>query len=113
MIVNINARSVVNKSTELEAFIIEHRPDIVTITETWLSPDVPSSDIFPPGYTVMRKDRSSRGGGVAILIRENIYVTPMPEIVDAEALWCKIMIDKSPLFLGTMYRPPNTSHDTC
>nr|XP_054917733.1 uncharacterized protein LOC129380525 [Dermacentor andersoni] len=111
VIVNINARSVVNESTEFEAFIIEHRPDILTITETWLSPDVSSSDIFPPGYTVMRKDRSSRGGGVAILIRENIYVTPMPEMVDAEALWCKIMTDLSSLFLGTMYRPPDTFYD--
>lgn len=54
VIVNINARSVVNKTAELEAFILEHQLHILTITETWLSPDISSSNIFQQGYTVMR-----------------------------------------------------------
>lgn len=109
--INVNARSVVNKTVELEAFLLEHSPDIVTISETWLSCDVCSSHTFPPGYVVLRKDRCTRGGGVAILVRDNVPVTPMPDVDGIEALWCKVTIGKFSIYVGTMYRPPGAGSD--
>lgn len=53
----------------------------------------------------------SRGGGVAILIKENFYVTLTPQVIGAEALWCKIATGKSYLYLGTVYLPPNACND--
>jgi hypothetical protein len=42
-------------------------PDLVFITETWLSPDSPDC-IFPEQYETFRKDKNSHGGGVAGLV---------------------------------------------
>lgn len=111
VIVNINARSLANKVSDLEAFLFEHDPYVITVTETWLCSDIPNSTIFPPGYTILRKDRGSRGGGVAILVKNHILATPLPDVSGAEALWCKIKLSHSPLYVGTMYRPPNSSID--
>lgn len=112
MILNINARSLVNKVTDLEAILFEHDPHITTITETWLSSGIANPTIFPPGYTILRKDRGSRGGGVAILVKNHILTTPLPDVSGAEALWCKIKLNRSSIYVGTMYRPPNSSIDS-
>lgn len=101
-----------NKTEELEAFLLEHSPHVVTITETWLSSRIPSSDVFPPGYIVLRKDRCSRGGGVAILVRDDIPTMPMPDVEGIEALWCKISVGRFVFFVGVMYRPPNADCST-
>lgn len=59
----INARSIVNKISELALYINQFSPDIVCITESWLRPDVSSSEVTPRGYTAYRTDRSLGRGG--------------------------------------------------
>ncbi|XP_049514281.1 uncharacterized protein LOC119432614 [Dermacentor silvarum] len=76
-IINVNARSVLNKTHSLEALVIDHEPDIAVITETWLHKNIPDSEITPPGYTLVRRDRDGRGGGVALLVKRNIVFSPL------------------------------------
>lgn len=64
-IININARSILNKATMVEYVVLEHKPDVVVITETWLHKDILDSKVMPPNYTIVRKDGAGRGGGVA------------------------------------------------
>ena len=49
------------------------QPDIVIGTESWLTPEVNNSEIFPAGYNILRKDRvmgdKKSGGGVFLLVR--------------------------------------------
>ena len=69
----VNARSILNKNEELEVIISQDRPDVVLITETWLSERVPDEIVNIPKFSVVRKDRPiGRGGGVQVYIRESI-----------------------------------------
>lgn len=69
MLLLFNARSLVNKVTELEHLLLSRSPSVVIVTETWLNNDIPNDVVVPPGYRVFRWDRNSRGGGVAIVIK--------------------------------------------
>ena len=50
-------------------------PDIVVLTETWLDNFIPSS-IFAccETYNIFRKDRSTRGGGVCVLVKKCSHI---------------------------------------
>jgi len=45
---------------------------IYCITETWLSNYVLDCEILPCEYTLYRKDRGSRGGGVLIAVSDSV-----------------------------------------
>ena len=65
-LVILNSQSITNKKGILGAMIGEQMPDVVTISETWLSPDISSSEVFPKGYRIFRKDRPDGYGGVLL-----------------------------------------------
>ncbi|XP_053389497.1 uncharacterized protein LOC123559295, partial [Mercenaria mercenaria] len=46
-ILNINCRSIKNKIPDLHQLIQQVKPDIISCTETWLKPDIQTSEIFP------------------------------------------------------------------
>ena len=50
------------------------QPDIIFGSETWLSPNINSSESFPTGYTLFRKDRSDGYGGVLLAFKESLTV---------------------------------------
>lgn len=111
MVLNVNCRSIVNKAEKLEGMLLAHDPDIVLLTETWLRDDVFDSEFVPKNYRVFRKDRNGRGGGVAILFRNNTRVVKMPDVQDIESIFCKVYIGNIKYLLGVVYRPPNASLD--
>jgi hypothetical protein len=41
-----------------------YNPDVVIGTESWLSQEINSAEIFRDDYITLRRDRCSRGGGV-------------------------------------------------
>jgi hypothetical protein len=55
--------------------------DIIMGSESWLRPEIKSSEIFPPGFKVFRKDRTSgAGGGVGVfLLVSEKYNSSEPE----------------------------------
>ena len=61
-----NSRSLRSKIDDLACTVATYSADVVAITKTWLSDDVPSSAVELCGYSVIRHDRSDggRGGGV-------------------------------------------------
>ena len=63
-----NARSIANKIEELHLLIQTHKPYVLCVTETWPTEDMPDSLFCPSDYSVVRFDRSSKGGGVALFI---------------------------------------------
>ena len=69
----VNCRSIVNKIPELEVFTTVEEPDIIIGTESWLTPEISSSEVFPDRYNVFRKDRKGKvGGGVFILAKKEL-----------------------------------------
>lgn len=109
--ININARSIVNKINQLEALLLSHNPHIVVITETWLHSNIRDEDLVPPAYKIFRKDRSTRGGGVAVLIKSDIPATRLPEVVDNECVCVRLYLFGCSFVLYTVYRPPNAEPD--
>ena len=108
-VMNINFQSIVNKVSEFHCFIDTEKPDVVIGTESWLTPDISNNEIFPPGYTPYRADRSAttRGGGVFILVQNNIICTEQPQFkTECELIWVKLEVTGAhPLFIGAYYRP--------
>lgn len=108
---NVNARSMVNKLDAIESLLVGLEPDFLAITETWLNTDVKDDDVTPPNYTIIRKDRATRGGGVAIMIKKDIAFTVLPEIEQVEAVFCKLLFGSRPIVVGCVYRSPTTNCD--
>ena len=53
----VNARSIVNKRDELELYVLEEKPDLIGITETWATNSIEDAELNLDGYTMLRKDR--------------------------------------------------------
>lgn len=104
---NVNARSLVNKVDQFEALLLEIKPDIVAVTETWLYSDILDHEVSPPGYVIVRKDRETRGGGVALFFKKELRYSVLPGNPSIEAVWCKVQLQKGCVFVGVIYRPPN------
>lgn len=97
-----------NKVEDIEALTIEHEPDIMLITETWLHKDILDSEITPKSYVIVRKDRNGRGGGVALLIRDNIEFTVLSVPYDIEAVCIRAVFKNRVVHICGIYRPPSS-----
>ena len=118
IILHMNCRSIVNKEEDLIHICNETQADIVCLTETWMDDSVPVKSHIPPGYRVIRKDRSdvykqkygkSNGGGVAIYYKENLKIETKHNLSDKceEILWVHIK-SKPDILLGVIYRAEYT-----
>lgn len=70
----MNAQSVVNKINELKAQVLDIKPDLIAIVETWTHKDIDSAYLNIDSYTIVdRFDRTDttkgRGGGVLLYSR--------------------------------------------
>ena len=69
---HLNVRSITHKMDSIRLLLKDNTLDVFTVSETWLSPKVTDTEITIPGYSVVGKDRNSRGGVVAMFIRDGI-----------------------------------------
>ena len=86
----LNARSIFNKVDELTVHIENYKSDMIFVSETWLSENIPNEAIHIGGYNVFRNDRvGTRGGGVALYINDNIPVEIRNDLNSSlfECLW--------------------------
>lgn len=97
--------------------VVEEAYDILGISETWLDGNIKDFAINIPDYKLTRKDRETRGGGVAFYVRNSIkykVVKPVtPTISSLEHLWISTKIGGKKFCLGTLYRPPNANLNLC
>ena len=77
----------VNKILDLQSYIVQSKPDIIALNETWLKKSIKDNEIFPDSqYEVFRNDRTRKthpqdpnnplkfrenGGGVLLAIRSD------------------------------------------
>ena len=59
----LNARSIINKKTELNIMVDDIKPHIIGITESWANNDITNAELGLEGYVMFRKDRIGRRGG--------------------------------------------------
>ena len=66
---------------ELHTIIDSAKPDIILGNESWLTPDIKNSEIFPDSFDAIRKDRvGDAHGGVFIAFRRDLLCTENPEL---------------------------------
>lgn len=95
------------KSSSLFCILDTFSFDIFLVTETWLSDGIFDNEITPPGYCIYRRDRSSRGGGVAIYVKSSSCTSsllPFPDSIEG----ISVMISPS-LIISCVYIPPASS----
>ncbi|KAG5868260.1 hypothetical protein JTB14_016413 [Gonioctena quinquepunctata] len=57
---------------EFKEIVLENDIDIMLLSETWLGPDDHSVVVDIPGYTLFRKNRVGRGGGVGAYVKVSV-----------------------------------------
>ena len=107
----LNARSIINKKTELNIMVDAIKPHIIGITESWANKDITDAELGLEGYVMFRKDRiGRRGGGVLLYIKDTIpaYEVQLQEEADCnEAIWCNLVTGHTTVIIGVVYRCPN------
>ena len=114
----LNARSLtslVKDKTEsnlerFQNFVYSEDLDIVCVNETWLSNNVYNAEILHSGYTIFRKDRKSRGGGVLLGIKSETFksVREINHNHDLEISVAELTTSSSMnLLICSCYRPPD------
>ena len=102
----LNARSIINKKTELNIMVDDIKPHIIGITESWANNDITDAELGLEGYVMFRKDRMGRrGGGVLLYIKETIpaYEVQLQEEADCkEALWCNLVTGHTTVTIGVV-----------
>ena len=107
-----NARSVINKTDELELYVVEENPDLICITESWANANIGDGEINMNGYTVFRRDRKNRiGGGVLLYVKNNIKAIHRTDLEndECEMVWCELLNGKEKTLVGVCYRNPGSS----
>ncbi len=80
------------------------------ITESWLNDNIYDTEILDCGYTIYRKDRDSRGGGVMVAMKNSIPCEQLPSPPELELVTIYLSL-RIPTTLCTVYWPPNNSPD--
>lgn len=103
-----NVRSLTKNFPEFKAFLLRKGYDIVGVSETWLTSNVSNNLLNIDGYRFIRKDRPSRGGGIAVYLRSDWNCELLRGNVSEylEEIWLKISIKKRTYLFGSLYRPP-------
>ena len=90
--------------------VISTKPQVVSLNETWLDENISDDELHlkVSGYNIIRRDRDSFGGGVAVYTDEHLQFNHinMEALSNIEALWFEFTPTKSKLF-SSLYRPPN------
>ena len=106
-IIHLNIRHYYNNRTELDNFIIEHTPDIITLNETRLKPN---TKVTHPDYNIYRHDLPTGIWGTAIFIRKCIPTIQLKlpdHLQDEDAIICKIQLPNITLHIATYYSSPH------
>ena len=110
-----NARSIKNKLNELHHILYNTDCDCVFITESWLCPDIGSNLLDPMSrFSIVRKDRSSHGGGVCALVKKcwNVKSVNLDNLYLSLEIICIDIVNVIPkLRFFSIYRPPYYDHD--
>jgi len=105
----LNSRSIMPKRYDLFASLSSHEVDILAVVETFLDSTILDAEVCPPSYVMYRRDRTRHGGGVLLLVREDLEVLQRPDLDSFcdELLWLEIVTSCSSLLLGVDYHPPS------
>lgn len=98
---SLNIRSLQKNISELRVLATDGNPDTICIQETWLKDE---KLVTIPNYNLHHASRPSRGGGVAIYIKNNLDLRAKSSLINEHIEL--ITVDLKHLTLINLYRPP-------
>ena len=113
----VNTRSIRNKGAQLIQHVVDESIDLCVITETWLTAngdDVHRAQFSQCGYNFDDSPRLDRkGGGVALLYRENLEVHRLESGILPSFEFCtwKVSCKTFTINIIGLYRPPYSSNN--
>ena len=115
LICSLNAPSLCKHKDEIEVLMRENKIDIFAINETKLDSKTKDEQVSVEGYNILRCDRNSYGGGVAIYLRDTLNFELRTDIkTENLEMICIEMKPKcsKPFFVLAWYRPPKYETET-
>ena len=107
-LISLNSQNIKSKRASFALLLDEHDPDIVAVSESWLSPNVYNNEFFPNGYHVFRKDRADSYGGVLLACRDSINCQAFD--TNSETVICRVTLNRhQSVIICLFYRPPNNN----
>ena len=109
-----NAHSILNKFSELNSLIDEHKPYVIGITEIWCDSSILDSELYLNQFNLFCKDHShSKGGGVLLHVHKSLKCLPcssLNELNLEESLWYLIPLQHpDAILVGTVYCSPSSA----
>ena len=103
-----NSRSIVNKLRCFQSFIYAHDYSFIVLTETWLHDYIYNNELIPSGYTIYRKDRNSKGGGVLVAVKSIFKSIQLTSPDNLEVVAVTVHAHHS-FTICAVYIPPNST----
>ena len=97
-----NINGLRNKITQLQLLFSKYNPDAIALQETKLPANIEYS---PKKYQSYYKNRTAHGGGVAIIVSENIPSTRIELTTPLEAVAVKLFYQEQTLTVCSYYQP--------
>ena len=91
-------------------FVYSSLPDVIAVTETWLSDSIFNNEVLPNGYSVYCKDRQSRGGVLIGSTASHISSSFLYSLSDPDVLTVKLFLP-FPIVICAVYIPPSATVD--
>ncbi len=111
-IIHVNIRSLAPKIDLLRVWVDLHKPNIITLSETWLNNNISDNEINLTNYVLYRSERCSRGDGVAIYVSSDLaseLIIPTVAPLHFECIFVKITFHTNKcIAIGSIYRPPSS-----
>lgn len=109
-IAHLNVCSLVPKFESLRNHILDKGYCIFAISETWLNENIDDNSLHIPGYSIVRADRTSRGGGIALYVHKSVKYSRILTSTNIEQLWISIFHKGERYSVGVVYRSPNCDY---
>ena len=113
-----NVRSLYNKLDSIRYEVLNVRPHIININETWLTENINDSELTIHGYTLIRNDRNKnidgtirKGGGICTYVKEGLVCNELIELtcidnnIEMSIVRYKLPFTRD-IYVVNVYRPP-------
>ena len=109
-IASLNVNRIVGHRNELKHLLVNTGFHVLALNEIQVENDVPDQIIDIDGYKIERKDRTSRGSGITIYLRDYLSHTVRRDMVDygLEIICVELKpLKYRPFTIVAWYRPPS------
>ena len=105
-VLHLNVNSLFLKCYEIKQIVELNLFDIISLNETKLDESIPNSFFLSKHYRILRRDRVKNGGGIMVLIKNNIVVISSQIAVEFEAISLKLNCNNTECNVLCVYKPP-------